>query len=378
MPMSPQVLPAPIFVDRPDRLEAMARQLQRADLLAVDTESNSLFAYREQVCLIQFSTHESDYVLDPLALPNLSILAPIFADARVEKIFHASEYDLICLKRDFHFEVNNIFDTMLAARVLGRPAVGLGAILKEEFNVELDKHYQRADWGKRPITQPMLSYARLDTHYLIPLRHKLKEALSAAGRWELAQEDFIRMSLVEASPLPDSPNGQCWRVHGSQELSPQQMAVLQELCTYRDQQAQRANVPPFKIVGNQSLILIAAAAPTTREELVQLRALSPRQMDRLGSGLLTAVQRGLYAPPAHRPSLPRPNEDYLDRLEALRDWRKEMGRKLGVESDVILAREMMEAIAAENPRTLEDLRNVMYTLPQRFRLFGEQIHKIIH
>jgi ribonuclease D len=375
--MNPQTMPAPVWVDRPDRLDAMARCLQQVDQLAVDTESNSLFAYREQVCLIQFSTRETDYVLDPLALPNLSVLAPIFSDPKVEKIFHASEYDLICLKRDFHFEVNNIFDTMLAARVLGRPAVGLGSILKEEFNLEVDKRYQRADWGKRPLSQALLSYARLDTRYLIPLRQRLKDNLITAGRWELAQEDFVRMSLVEAPPPSEAPNGQCWRVHGSQDLSAQQMAVLQELCAYRDRQAQRADQPPFKILGNQSLIAIAAATPTTREELAQLRALSLRQLERMGVDLLAAVQRGLNARPVHRPASQRPSEDYLDRLEALRDWRKEEGRKLGVESDVVLPREMMEAVAAANPRTYEDLQGVMYTLPQRYHLFGGQIYRII-
>ncbi|HZU87595.1 MAG TPA: HRDC domain-containing protein, partial [Anaerolineaceae bacterium] len=260
---------------------------------------------------------------------------------------------------------------------LGRPAVGLGSVLKEEFNIEVDKRFQRANWGKRPLTQPLLSYARLDTRYLIPLRQRLKDALIQAGRWELAQEDFVRMSLVEAPPPSDAPNGQCWRVHGSQDLSPQQMAVLQELCAYRDHQAQRADMPPFKILGNQSLISIAAATPSTREELVQLRALSPRQLDRMGADLLAAVQRGLRARPAHRPVTPRPSEDYLDCMETLREWRKELGRKMGVESDVILPREMMEAIATSNPRTLEELQNVMYTLPQRYLLYGEQIFNLI-
>ncbi len=374
--MSPQTIPAPVFVDRPDRLEAMARCLQQVDQLAVDTESNSLFAYRERVCLIQFSTRETDYVLDPLALRDLSPLAPIFADPKVEKIFHACEYDLICLKRDFHFEVSNIFDTMLASRVLGRPAVGLAAVLKEEFNLEVDKRYQRADWGKRPLTQALISYARLDTRYLIPLRQRLKEALVQSGRWELAREDFVRMSLVEPGQ-PDAVSGQCWRVHGSQDLTPQQMTVLQELCAYRDRQAQHADLPPFKVLGNQSLIAIAAAQPASLADLDGLRVLSPRQMQRMGSDLLVAVQRGINARPVHRPPSTRPSDDYMNRLEVLREWRKEAGRKMGVESDVILPREAMEAIASANPLSHDELRGVMYSLPHRFQLFGDQIVHIL-
>ncbi len=144
-------------------LRTLANELQRHPIIAVDTESNSLYAYRERVCLIQFSTPLADTLVDPLALDDLTPLAPIFADPKIEKVFHAAEYDLICLKRDFGFEFANLFDTLVAARILGRKHVGLGAILAAEFNVEQDKRFQRANWGARPLPPDHLFYAVQDT-----------------------------------------------------------------------------------------------------------------------------------------------------------------------------------------------------------------------
>ena len=153
----------------------------------MNTESNSLHAYRERVCLIQFSTPATDYLLDPLALPDLSPLTPIFANPKIEKVFHAIEYDIICLKRDFGFEVANIFDTMQATRILGEKQVGLDAILAAKLGIVINKKYQKADWADRPLSPEMLNYARLDTHYLLPLRDILHAELAATGRWDLAR-----------------------------------------------------------------------------------------------------------------------------------------------------------------------------------------------
>jgi ribonuclease D len=167
--MSDLELPAPIWIDSPDALFRMCNELLKEEKVAVDTESNSLHAYQERVCLIQFSNLHTDYLIDPLAITDLSPLAPIFSSPEIVKVFHAAEYDLICLKRDYHFQFQNIFDTMLAARILSYPAFGLGSILENKFGIVLDKRYQKADWAKRPMSAAMLSYARMDTHFLVNL-----------------------------------------------------------------------------------------------------------------------------------------------------------------------------------------------------------------
>ena len=374
--MDTAALSKPIWIDRRQALEHLAAELLRHTQVAVDTESNSLFAYQEQVCLIQFSTPTTDYLLDPLALPDLSPLAPLFANPAIEKIFHAAEYDLICLKRDFDFTFANIFDTMQAARILGKTAFGLGAILEESFGITLNKRYQRANWGERPLSAPMLDYARMDTHYLIPLRARLAAELETSGRKPMAQEDFTRLCAVEAGSLHE--NGQdWWRVSGGRDLIPQQAAVLQALCDYRDQQARNANLPRFKVLNDDVLITLAETCPQTLAELKPIPHLGPRNIEKHGVRLLAAIQRGLKSPPLHRPSHPRPDDAYLFRLDLLREWRKVTGRELGVDSDVILPRDTMEHIAQANPATLSELQDQMPLLPWRFNRFGAEILRVL-
>jgi ribonuclease D len=374
--MQPEDLAAPIWVDRPAVLCRVVAEISNEPLLAVDTESNSLYAYQEQVCLIQVSSPRVDYLIDPLAISDLSPLGPLFSTPATEPIFHASEYDLICLTRDFAFQFSNLFDTMLAARILGRKAFGLGSLIESEFGISLDKHYQRANWGQRPLRPAMLAYARLDSHYLIPLRTKLKAELEEVGLWELAQEDFRRIRQVKL-PVEAIPAEACGRISGSQDLTPTQAAILQSLCAYRDRQARYANLPTFKVLANEALLAIAQTNPVNMEDLAGLPGLSTKLVMRHATGLLQAVERGRHAPPLSRPRPPRRNDALLNRLDWLRTWRKEAGAKMKVESDVILPRDVMDAIAEVNPRNLEQLAKVMVDLPWRLEHFGVQILKAL-
>ena len=166
-------LPPPLWVNSKELLQKMITDIASQPRVAVDTESNSLHAFREQVCLMQFSTPKADYIVDPLEFEDLASLAPIFSDKNIEKIFHAAEYDLICLKRDFNFKFANLFDTMQAARIIGYPAVGLDRLLGDKFGIQMDKRHQKADWAARPLTEEQIHYARLYTHYLFDLLNLL-------------------------------------------------------------------------------------------------------------------------------------------------------------------------------------------------------------
>jgi ribonuclease D len=365
-------LPKPVLITRPDSLNQMANQLENEPILAVDTESNSLYAYKEQVCLIQFSTPQDDFLVDPLVLDDLTPLGNLFSDPKIEKIFHAAEYDLITLKRDYKFKFENLFDTMIAARILGWEQIGLGSILRAEFDVELDKRYQRANWGKRPIPPEMVDYARLDTHYLIPLRFRLKNELLSQKRWPIAQEDFARLRYVNGRDPGDQPEP-CWRVRGAYDLNAQQAAVLLELCVYRMGVAESINRPLFKVISDQTLLAISEVCPRSERELRTVPKLSQKQYQRHRDGLLHAVQLGLQADPVYPPRNPKPDEAYLARLEALRTWRKVTGKKNDVKSDVVLPRDVMFAIAARDPGTLQELGEVMVQLPWRLEQYGEQI-----
>ncbi len=373
-------LPEPILITRPAALRRMIENLSKETIVAVDTESNSLYAYREQVCLVQFSTVETDYLVDPFAVEDLSALASIFSSPTVEKVFHAAEYDVICLKRDYGFEFNNLFDTMVAARILGREAVGLGALLEEEFGVHLDKRYQRANWGQRPLPPNLLAYARLDTHYLIELRERMAQLLESKQLWPLACEDFQRLRSINGhanghtnEDLP--PNW--WRIHGANDLPPQQAAVLQELCQYRERMARNMNRPVFKVINDQTLVEIARESPREISQLSHIHGMNDGQVQRHGARLIEAVGRGLNNPPLSAPRSPRPNERYMDRLEALRRWRKAAGQKMGVNSDVILPRDLLYSLAEHNPRNSEDLAAALKDVPWRLEHFGGEILEVI-
>ncbi|MCJ7584003.1 MAG: HRDC domain-containing protein [Anaerolineales bacterium] len=371
MPFRP--LPPPDWIATPATLDKLAGELSRQPRLAVDTESNSLHAYREQVCLIQFSTPERDYLLDPLKLDDLSPLAPIFADLRIEKIFHAAEYDIITLKRDFGFSFANIFDTMQAARILGYKQVGLDSILAEKFGVVVDKRYQKANWGQRPLSPDELNYARLDTHYLLELRDLLQAELEEVDRWRLAREEFGRICQVNGHA-----NGcAAWqRVRGAQEFTDRELAILQELCRWREGQAKRMNRPLFKVISNKTLVNIAQVKPQGYEHL-EAAGLTSRQINLFASDILTAVRRGMQARPVQRPSVLRPDESFLRRLDALRQWRKSAAKKLGVESDVVLPRPFMQIIAEKNPKNLETLAALMPDSPWRLEEYSAKILELL-
>ena len=370
--MNSASLPKPIFITRPDALRQMVNLLSSEPILAVDTESNSLYVYQERVCLIQFSTPKDDFLVDPLALDDLSSLETLFAEPKIEKIFHAGEYDLITLKRDYKFNFENLFDTMVAARILGWEKIGLGSILKAEFDVELNKRYQKANWGKRPIPTEMMAYARLDTHYLIPLRYRMKSELKSSGRWPLAEEDFARLRHVNGRDPQNLPEP-CWRVRGAHDLNPQQAAVLLELCRYRTKVAKSINRPVFKVIGDRALLAIAEVRPRSESELKAKSALSPKQIQRHAAGLLRAVEDGLSAEPVYPPRTPRPDEQYLDRLETLRNWRKMTAKGMQVKSDVVLPRDVMYSIAAHDPTNHDELAELMDQVPWRLDRFGDQI-----
>ncbi len=361
-----------VWVSTSQGLTEAFNALESQPRIAVDTESNSLFSYQEKVCLIQISSPDTDYVIDPFKFTDLSLLGRLFKNPKQEKIFHASEYDLICLKRDYQFTIVNIFDTMIAARILGAAQVGLGSLLQKYFDITLDKKYQRANWGLRPLPPEMLDYARLDTFHLFKLRDALENELSSHGLLDLALEDFFNACKAAAHP---NGNGQdaCWKLAGSCHPDPRQVTILKELSDYRDEQARRADLPHFKILSNDMLVEVSLHRPTTLDELRLVPRFSEKLVKRHGSGLIKAVARGENAPLVTRAKNPRPDDAFLARIDCLKEWRKKTGKKLEVESDVILPREMLEQIASANPATKADLKKAMADSPIRYKKFGALI-----
>jgi ribonuclease D len=365
-----------VWVDQPQKLRQVAQELAAQDILAVDTESNSLYAYQEQVCLIQFSTHGKDYLVDALALPDLSPLGDIFSTNRILKVFHAAEYDLICLFRDYGFRFDFLFDTMVAARILGYQKIGLGSLLEKYFSIQMDKKYQRANWGKRPLKPDMLHYARLDSHYLIPLQEHLRLELAEVGLWELALEDFRRLTQG-IEDTTESSEDDFWKLHGARDLSPEKAAVLKSLYQFRESTAQAQNRPAFKVISHQALVEMAQTCPIHPSDLMKLTSLHASQAKRYSRGLLEAIREGKQSPPAYAPNHTRPHNAVLERMEALQEWRKHTGQNLGVPSDVILPRDVLTRIAWTAPQDMGTLEAQMRDVPYRLNRFGERILSII-
>ena len=366
----------PILVDDPQKLASLIQTLSCNILVAVDSEANSLYAYKERVCLIQFSIPGKDFLVDPILVDDLSPLRSVFDNPKIEKIFHAAEYDILLMKQDLDFSFVNIFDTMVAARILGRDSVGLSSILNIEFNIAVDKKYQRANWGRRPLPDEMLTYAQIDTHYLIPLRNRLKSELISKGLWELAQEDFQRGSQVEVRDR-GSKSMSCWRIQGIQDLNKHQQAVLHELCQFRERVAEDVDRPLFKVIHDNALLRIAMEMPVSVKMLEQIHCVSKKQVRWLGKGIISAVKRGMHKNPPGQPKTKRPDDDHLDRIKNLRKWRKNKAQKWNVESDVILPKDLLLKLASKNPETYDELEQTLHMVPWRLDKFGPEIFDLL-
>jgi len=363
--------PEPIWISTNKNLTLMIDELIKHKQLAVDTESNSLYAFQEQVCLLQVSIPGSDYLVDPLELKDLSPLAGIFSNEKIEKTFHAAEYDLLCLKRDFDFDVHNIFDTMQAARILGYRAVGLNNLLLEKFNITVDKRYQKADWAKRPLPPEQLNYARMDTHFLLELRDGLHSELMNKNLWDLAKEEFQRISICGENHIESStPTWQ--RINGANKLSPTQIPVLKELIEWRVLQAEQMDRPVFKVISNKLLINLTEKKPRRIADL-QSAGLSVRQVQMFGDEIIAAIKKGIRSEPIKPARHPKPDNAFLHRLELLRNWRRQTGIKLGFESDVVLPRPFLEIIAEKNPEDMQALSELMPDSPWRLQHYGQEI-----
>jgi ribonuclease D len=373
--MISETLSPPIWVDRQITFEQMVADLLVQPRVSVDTESNSLHAYREQVCLVQFSTPNTDYILDPFVFEDLSALGPLFRDSKIEKIFHAAEYDLICLKRDFDFEFANLFDTMYAARVLGYPFVGLDNMLSEKLEIKVDKRHQKADWAARPLTPSQIDYARFDTHFLIQLRNILEKELEEKGRLQLAREDFARACKVEQPR--EKVNGASWRRFSARkDVSIRELTILSELCNFRDQVAEHMDRPPFKVVDDDTLLAIARNLPEKDVDLSAI-GLSPKQIRLWGEEIIAAVKRGTEAPLVIREQTRRPSDAMLRRMEKLKNWRKTQAKTLAVESDVVLPKVYLNSLAENPPKNIDDLRSLLVDSPWRFQQYGAQLLRIV-
>ena len=369
-------MPAPLVVENEESFAHMCADLAAQPAIAVDTESNSLHAYQERVCLIQISTRAQDYLVDTLALDSLDLLGEVFANPAIQKVFHAGDYDLTCLKRDYAFTFTNYFDTSIAAAAVGEENLGLSTLLTKYFGFSVDKRYQRANWGKRPLDPEMLRYAQSDSHFLLPLRDRLLPRLEATGRLGMVLEDCA--ALAQQTPPMKNHSEDVWRVKGINGMKPRALSLLQQLNHLREELARKQDVPLFKVMSDAALVEIANTQPKHIQELDLLPSLSKSQVRRYGKQIMQTVADWHKSPG----NLSRPRVQYLDesvqrRRELLGDWRKQMAQKEKVSSSVILPKDLLENIAAQPIKSKAELEQAMQASPTRFEVYGEELLEIL-
>lgn len=329
-----------------EELAALLPLLEGNKQIAVDTEADSLHAYPEKLCLVQLSVPGKDVLVDPLAGYDLM---PLLAALKSKELFlHGADYDLRLLYRTFRFVPKTVFDTMWAARLLGYTEFGLVHLVQHHLGVVLEKGPQKMNWGLRPLTERMSTYALNDTRFLRPLADLLHDRLREKGRLDWQREvcdRVIRECTTVSSPDPDS----LWRIKGSDRLEPASLAVLRELWHWREEEARATNKPPFFILSHEKLLAIAVAA--TRQKTVQ--ALLPHHLPaKRAVRLSAAITKGLRVAPSRYPQhrkasgrrLSGTEQAEFDRLKQVRDAQ---ALALGMDPTVIASKSDLIALAKD-------------------------------
>ncbi len=277
-----------LLIENQRDLNRLVDKLLREPEIGVDTEEDSLYSYYYKVCLIQVSTREEDFLIDTISIKDLSPLGLVMASPDVQKIFHAAVNDILSMKRDFDFDFTNIFDTQIAARLIGWEYTSLSFLLEQKFGVVLNKKFQKANWGKRPLSPELIEYARMDTHYLIPLKERLERDLKRSRMYNAARKEFRKLESIEPGKRRFDPYGY-WKIKGAKSLTRRQRRLLEMLYNFREREARRLDRPPFKVLSNEGMINICKALPSTLEELRELPGVGDWHVRKFGKALLKMV-----------------------------------------------------------------------------------------
>ena len=364
------------WIETLPHLEGAARILGQAEIIGVDLEADSMHHYFEKVCLLQVATDSASFIMDPLALRDLSALHPVFSNPRIRKVFHGADFDIRSLYRDFRIEVENLFDTQLACKFLGFRETGLESLLRSRFHVELNKKYQRADWSQRPLSPEMLEYAAMDGRYLIPLARMLEKELEEKSRFSWVEEECQFLSKVRFAP--PSHNPLYLRVKGAFRLDPRSLAILEALLKFRETQARKSDLPPFRVLGNESLLELATQKPLRLEEFETGKTLSRKQIDRYGTHLVREIHRAMAIPDEALPVYPREAKPDLPsavrkRVKALKAWRDLRAKSLGMEPGILLNNALILDLAFKNPQSIKELEEIPGLKKWRQDHFGRDI-----
>ena len=360
-----------------EELADLARSLAECRTIALDTESDSLYHHFEKVCLVQIATDRGDAVLvDSLAVRDLSPLGPVLADPGIVKVLHGADYDVTTLKRDFDVSFANLFDTMIAARFLGMPGIGLAAVAEAELGVKLSKANQKDDWSRRPLTRQQEAYALADVLHLVALRGRLEEKLEGLGRLEWVREECEAVATLEPKVRRHDPEAYLG-IKGARRLRPRQLAALRELHVWREGRAEKTDRPAFKILGNEALRKLAERRPRTLAELRHAPGVLPRLRGQADE-ILAGLRRAAELPDTELPVIPRTPRPVVSSAQArraahLKEWRNGRAAELKVEVSVVLPQRLIDRLAEAAPRDAAALDAIEGLRRWRVEAFGDEM-----
>ena len=357
--MSPKsAAPAVKYLDSNESVSKFLDGIRSAGLLALDTEGASFHRFIDRIYLLQLSTRDVHAIIDPLPIATPTGLGALLEDPEVEVVFHDADYDLRLLHQDYGWHVRRIFDTRIAAQLLGVKAFGLAALLEQHFGVKLDKKHQRADWSLRPLSKGMLDYAALDTAFLLDLRDKMRAELERAGRWSWAAEEFARLEGTRWEP--EDPATGFMKMKGARDLSRRELAVFGEVVAWRNTVAAELDRATFRVMGNEVLFDLARLQPKAVADLSGIKGMPRGIVERRGRELIAAVERGLAVPEEALPKYPRAarwdkDPEFDERVNRLRGVREAAATKYDLDPGVLASRDRLETIARMKPTSVEEL-----------------------
>lgn len=367
--------PSPL-IENIQELKEAVKCIETEKKVGFDLEADSMYHFSEKVCLLQVASKKTAFAIDTVKLKDLSLLKPLFLNRNIVKVFHGADYDVRSLFRDFSIEIKNLFDTELASRFLGIKETGLEAVLRDRFNVKLEKKYQKKDWSERPLSPEMLNYALNDVRHLVSLSEILEKELDDAGRLTWVMEECEILCRVRQPE--DNGDPLFLKFKGAGKLKADTLAVLEALLRFRMETAQKKDRPPFKIMGNNSILKLAETKPDSLKKIMNTGALSQRQVEIYGKDLVGIITRAVKIPVNKLPVYPRKkvfavSEPASRRIEALKIWRDKKAVKLNIDPGLLLKKSLISAIGVQNPDDPAGLLAIKDMKNWQKREFGDEI-----
>ncbi|MBM4184631.1 MAG: ribonuclease D [Gemmatimonadetes bacterium] len=377
---------AHVYLQSPQEAGGLIEDLGRAKRIALDCEAAGFHRYSDRLCLVQLSTERTTYLIDPLAFDPADVLRGPLEDPDLPVVMHGADFDLRLLARDLRIRLRGLFDTQIAAQLLGEEALGLASLLESRFGVKLSKKFQRADWAERPLGEGMLEYAADDTRHLMRLADWLTAELAEARRLAWTKEECRALEAAAGGlPKEETPEDPVARIKGARHLSPRQLTALREALAWRDEIARAKDRATFRVVAEGPLIEAVAAHPRSVRELLAIKGFPPRLAEEAGASLVERIERVAQMRDDELRGYPRPERRGGTRItpdvealaERLKDARNRKADELGLPRGTLLSNATLIEIARAGPRSLDALATVDGMRRWKAEALGEDFLKLI-